>query len=187
MRRSRWQASCRDDFDDAITDGGRDCRDQCAASGRDAVAAGRPAVRVRHARGRRCARRRGLPAVARRVFSLGDRERRRDAGIGSVGMRDHCRRHGRARGSCRHHPERGSRDEHRRERDLLAAGHRRRARARQHPQRDLPRQYLDRAPLSDDAAPALAGSGEDAGHGRQFCDAAGALAHRRRILAPHAS
>ena len=37
-----------------------------------------------------------------------------------------------------------------------------------HPQRDLSRQHLDRAPLSDDAAPALAASGEDAGHGRQF-------------------
>ena len=53
----------------------------------------------------------------------------------------------------------------------------------QYPQRDLSRQYLDRAPLSDDAASALAGSGEDAGHGRQFRDAAGALAHRCRILA----
>ena len=56
----------------------------------------------------------------------------------------------------------------------------------EYPQRDLPRQHLDRAPLSDDAAPALAGGGEDAGHGRQLCDAAVALAYRsefrRRML-----
>lgn len=41
------------------------------------------------------------------------------------------------------------------------------------------------APLPDDAAPPLAGSGEDAGHGRQFQDAARTLAHRRQIQPPH--
>ena len=46
--------------------------------------------------------------------------------------------------------------------------HRRRAGIEKHPQRDLPRQHLDRAPLSDDAAPSLAGRGEDADHRRQF-------------------
>ena len=42
--------------------------------------------------------------------------------------------------------------------------------------RDLPRQHLDGAPLCDDAAPALAGGGEDAGDDRQFRHAARALA-----------
>ena len=48
-----------------------------------------------------------------------------DAGIGAFGMRDHCGRDGRARRSVRHHPEGRSGDEYRRERDLLAADHRR--------------------------------------------------------------
>ena len=49
---------------------------------------------------------------------------------------------------------------------VLAARHRGRPWAEKYPQRDLPRQYLDRAPLSDDAAAALARGGEDADHGR---------------------
>jgi DUF218 domain len=54
------------------------------------------------------------------------------------------------------------------------------------PQRDLPRQQLDRAALSDDAAAALAGSREDADRGRRLRRAAIALAHRRRIPPPGA-
>jgi hypothetical protein len=42
-------------------------------------------------------------------------------------------------------------------------------------------------PLCDDAASALARGREDAGYRRQFCDAAGAVAHRRRIQPPHAA
>ncbi len=48
------------------------------------------------------------------------------------------------------------RDQHRRKRHLLAADHRGRARAREYPQRDLPRQHLDGAPLPDDVASILA-------------------------------
>src|SRR5258708_2016943 len=100
-------------------------------------------------------------------------------------MRNHQGRDGWARYSGRENPRGTSRDEHRRKRDLLAAADRCRAGTEKHPQRDLFGQYLDRAPLSDDAAAALAGSGEDAGHGRQFQDAARALAYRSRIPPPH--
>jgi len=67
---------------------------------------------------------------------------------------------------------------------FFAAGDRRGARPRKPEKRDLPRQQLDRAALSDDAAVALAGGREDAGDGGQFCDPPRALAPRSDIPPP---
>src|SRR5882672_4917986 len=83
-------------------------------------------------------------------------------------MRDHQGRDGGARHSAATHPGGTSRDQYRRKRHLLAAHPRSRPRACEYPQRDLPRQHLDGAPLPDDAAAALAGSGEDADISRQL-------------------
>jgi hypothetical protein len=93
---------------------------------------------------------------ARRFVSLVDRQRRRNAGMQPFGMRNHPGRDDRAGHPGRKNPQGRSRDEYRRERDVLAARDRRRVGIKEYPQRDLPRQQLDRAPLSDDAAPALA-------------------------------
>src|SRR6266851_3656458 len=89
-----------------------------------------------------------------------------------------------ARHSAGMHPGGTSRDQHRRKRHLLAAHPRSRPRACEYPQRNLPRQHLDGSPLPDDAAPALAGRGEDADISRQLRNAVGALAHRSGIPGP---
>ena len=82
-------------------------------------------VRVRHARRRRRVRRCHGRSVATQPLPSCHRERRRDAGRSPHRMRGDQGGDGGARHSVRRHPGRASRHEHRRERDLLAAGDRR--------------------------------------------------------------